>query len=943
MIFLGWNQPFLHATADWLLDTANVAEAPDLSGVVVVVRGRRAGRRLLELLALKCAERGIILVPPEIVTPSTLVTRLTQPTPNESRVAAGLASALAWAEAIGETEDSERDKLFRRPGDRKGEPGLRSLLGLGRHLNQLWSEIGGAGLHFRDVIRVLSERFPHVADFEIPRWEVLGELHRRAGEILESHGLMDETDFLLKRARRGEIKAGQRVVLVGVAEMPRIVRDFLARLSPSATALIFAPESERDGFEEPGILRADYWQARCAGLDAGQIHLAERDRDQAVRVARIVRGWRDAGVSTGQMTVAVPDAAALPRLRETIETEQFETRWAQGRPTSDAPAFQLLRLVAEYLDHDEDEPARYDAVAALVRHPDLPGMIPADWSALDRFATKHLPDRFDPGSLSASGERVQGLQQILDRLVDLNGGEISPVEAAEWTFEFLRRIYGDREENATSPEGRITVNALQTLRDVISETMLGRLPWPTRVRPADFLFTILDFLGEQPVPEPSAPDAIQIVGWLELIEDDAPAVVVASFYEGAVPESVLSDPFIPGSLRQALALSDNAMRMARDAYALAAILGSRAQGRGVLALVAPRFDSADNPVRPSRLLLAGLQGEALARRIWYLAGRHAPEPQLALQGGTGFPIPEVRNGVPIERIRVTAFRDYLESPRKFYFLHVLDLQAEDDEVLELDGADVGTLIHEVLASFGANASIRESLDREAIQSFVFAEFERVTRERFGRWVQPAVELQLDEVRRRLSGFVRTQISLREEGWTIRYVEGETRLECELPGEGVAESLRITGKIDRIDYHAVTQKWRIIDYKTSARGGEPYPEHRRKSGEWKDLQLPLYLKLAAQYASREWGVELTPENCELTYFLLPEDDGSARISQPFPTEIIEEAWAQAAEIVAKILRGEFQENPVLRMDRNDPALLALCGQVGIVSSDPEGSGVAVLPA
>jgi hypothetical protein len=933
MIFLGWNRPFLHATADWLLETNHVKEAPDLSGIVVVVRGRRAGRRLLELLALKCAERGTILVPPEILTPSSLVTRLTYPLANEPLVASSLASALAWAEALGETENSEKEKLFRRPGDKKSEPGLRTLLGLGRHLNQLWSEIGGAGLHFQDVIRVLGERFPHVADFEIPRWEVLSVLHRRAGEILESHGLIDETDFLLMRARRGEIKEEQRVVLVGVAEMPRAVRDFLSRLPLRPTALIFAPESERGGFEELGTLLADHWQARCAGLDAGQIHLAERDRDQALRVARIVKGWHESGISTGQMTVAVPDTAALPRLRETLETEQFETRWAQGRPTSDAPAFQLLRLVAEYLDHEPEEPPRYQAVAALVRHPDLPGIGPADWVALDGFATTHLPDRFDPASVRENSERVHGLQQTLHRMVDLSAEKISPVLAAEWTLEFLHRIYGDREESATSPEGRITVNALKALRDVIAETRQARLPWPARVRPADFLFTILDFLGEQPVPEPSAPEAIQIVGWLELIEDDAPAVVVASFFEGAVPESVTSDPFLPGSLRQALALSDNAMRLARDAYALAAILGSRAEGRGALALVAPRFDSADNPVRPSRLLLAGLQGEALARRIWHLAGRRAPEPQLPLPSGVGFPVPVVGNPAPIERVRVTAFRDYLESPRKFYFKHVLGLQEDDDEVLELDGADVGTLIHEVLASFGMDAAMRDCAASDALQNFVLAEFERVAREKFGQWVQPAVELQLDHVKSRLNGFVRMQARLREEGWLIRYVEGETRLECELKCEGAARTLRITGKIDRIDYHPATQKWRIIDYKTSAKGGEPRREHRKKNGEWKDLQLPLYLKLAAPHALSEWGVELTPENCELTYFLLPEDEGVARISQAFPVEMMGEAWEKAAEIAAKILRGEFAENPVLRLDRNDPALLALCGQVGIVSTEP----------
>ncbi len=933
MIFLGWNQPLLHATADWLLDSANIPASPDLSNILVVVRGRRAGRRLLELLTLKCAEQRLILVPPEIVTPAQLVTRLTRHPPEEPRTATPLASALAWAEAIRDVDEADRAKLFRRPGSEDATPSLRALLGLGKHLNQLWSEIGGAGLAFRDVIRVLEERFPHVADFEVPRWEVLESLHQAAGEILLNHGLIDSTDLQLNRARWADVLPGKRVVLVGVVEIPRSVRDFLIRLPESPTALVFAPESEREGFDDLGILRPGYWDKRNAGLDAGQIHLVERDRDQALRLAHLVKSWHDSGVALDQMTVAVPDAAALPRLREALETEQFKTRWAQGRPTSDAPAFQLLKLVAEYLDHGPDEPPRYEAVAALARYPDLPGIAPFDWSALDRFATKHLPARFDPGEVNEPSEQVRKIQAALEHHIHLPAAEISPRDMGDWTLRFLHRIYGERQENSLSPEGRVAVHAMEAIRDILSETAQDRLPWPAPLRPADFLQVILGFLGEQPVPEPADGDAVQIVGWLELIEDDAPAVAVASFHEGAVPESISSDPFLPGSLRQALSLSDNAMRFARDAYALATILGSRSQGRGIVALLAPRFDPEENPVRPSRLLLAGLEGEALARRVWHLAGRREPEPQLELRPGTGFSGAAIEDQPAIEHVRVTAFRDYLESPRKFYFQHILGLRSEDDAALELEASGVGTLIHEVMAVFGTNPQIRDSADEAVIQRYILDEFERIIRERFGRWVQPAVEIQVEEVRRRLGGFGRAQAALRRDGWEVRFVEGNARLECALAPEGEAASLQITGKIDRIDFRPATQKWRIIDYKTAAKGRDPLPEHRKRNGDWRDLQLPLYLKLATPYAKAEWNVDLTPDNCELTYFLLPEEEGRAGISEPFPPEMIEEAWAQAGKIAGQILRGEFTENPELNPERNEPALLALCGQVGITSPEP----------
>jgi ATP-dependent helicase/nuclease subunit B len=930
MVFLGWDRPLLHAAADWLLDPANVPAAPDLSGVLVVVRGNRAGRRLLELLALRCRDRGLILVPPAIVTPAAAVARLARPSADSLAAASSLASALAWGQALGKATKAEQEKLYRHPGET--EPGLRARLGMGTHFSRIWSELGGAGVTFRQVIETLEQRFPNVAEFEIPRWEMLEKLHRRAAEILRHLGLEDHTDALVRRAKAGEVSRAFRVVLVGVVDMPLVVRHFFLCLTESPAALVFAPESARDGFVEPGVLRAEFWNKRPAPLEPGQLHLVERDRDQALRVVGLVDAWRGAGIDPGQMTVAVPDAEALPRVREALDGHGVKNRSATGRLALEAPVFHLLRCVADYLDHEPDEPPLFEAVAALVRHPDIAGLETKDWPALDRFCTKHFPARFDPRLVSPPNEAVQRLQDVLESWVDLPAGELTPAQAAEWTLGFLLRVYGDREEMAQSPEGRMIVRGLELWQEVLTETVQGKLPWPAQVRAADFLSAIASTLSEQAVPEPAVAQAVEIVGWLELLEDDAPAVIVTSFYEGAVPEAIAGDPFLPGSLRQVLSVGDNEARMARDAYSLAAIAASRAAGRGALALIAPRFDPAENPVRPSRLGLNGLSGAALARRIWHLASRRVPEEMLPLTDGTGFGEAPLLNSRPLERLRVTAFRDYLESPRKFYFVHVRDLSGEDDEAPELGAADVGTLLHEVLSSFGANAALRASADEALIREFTLARFDELARERYGRWVQPAVEMQLAEIRRRLAGFARVQAALSREGWSVRYVEdANERLTFDLAAAEDAGTLLVTGKIDRIDSDAAGLRWRIIDYKTSAKPKDPRSAHfRAKGAEWVDLQLPLYLKLGAKYAREKWGVELTPQNCELVYFQLPEDEGEAELSAPFPSDRVEEGWAKAAEVARDILQGRFQANPMLQPepDRNDPALLALCGQAGI---------------
>jgi len=938
VICLGRDRNLLHAAADWLLDSAHLPAAPDLSRVLVVVQGGRAGRRLLELLALRAEAGRQILIPPLLITPADLVFRLTETPPDEAESATPLASALAWAQALQQASEEDRNRLFRLPPGGDVHAGLRPLLGLARQLGGLWSEVGGAGLRFRDVSRTVGERFPDIAAFESPRWDVLDALHARVAQILQRRGLEDRTDLLLRRAREGKILCDWRVVLIGVVEMPRVVRDFIGRLPEPPAVLSFATEAEHAGFDEIGTVLPDYWNRRAVELAPGQIHLVERDRDQAARAASIVAAWRTEGVEPGRITVAAPAATSLPRLREALETRDTATRRAQGRLAAEAPSFQLLQRVAAYLDREKSEPPAYDAVAALVRHPDAPQLDAVKWSALDRFGNEHLPARFDPDDVEKVSATVCDIAEILDGWIDLDPAEISAQDAAAWTRAFLQRVYGAHEESALSPDGRVAVHAMTALRDALDATADGRMPWPARLRPADFLHSLVQFLGVEGVPEPPDRNAVELVGWLELMEDDAPAIIVTSFHEGAVPESILSDPFLPGSLRQVLRLGDNDARMARDSYALAAILASRDQGRGRVALIAPRFDAEENPVRPSRLLLNGLSGEALARRMWHLAGRREAEPLPPLRDGPGFRAATIGAVPALPPISVTAFRDYLESPRQFFFLRVLKLRNEGDAPLELEPGDIGGLIHEVLARFGAETSLRDSADVKEIETFVMTEFDQLVHARFGKWMQPAVEVQLEEIARRLRGFAPVQARVRREGWTIRYVEGAQQMNCEIAAAGNAGLLAVTGKIDRIDCDVTGERWRILDYKTSGRKRDPEQVHFRRK-EWRDLQLPLYLKLAAPYAREKWKVELTPANCELVYFQLPEDEKMAGLSQPFPADRVGEGWTKAAEVAASILRGEFEENPPLRAAYADPALLALCGQVGISGVDAELAPVA----
>ena len=94
--------------------------------------------------------------------------------------------------------------------------------------------------------------------------------------------------------------------------------------------------------------------------------------------------------------------------------------------------------------------------------------------------------------------------------------------------------------------------------------------------------------------------AVELLGWLDLQLDDAPALILTGLNEGSVPTSVNADPFLPNSLRRHLGILDNERRYARDAYALTSIINSREEIR----FVAGRTSARRDPLLLSRLLFA---------------------------------------------------------------------------------------------------------------------------------------------------------------------------------------------------------------------------------------------------------------------------------------------------------------------------------------------------
>lgn len=903
-VFLDWRRPGLVSAAAFLVERYARPGALDLSGVLVAVPGARAGRRLLELLVEQSEERGLTLTPPRVLTAGGLPEQLYKA---KWPFASGPTQELAWVEALRQSPAEERRLVIRREPDADDRPGW---LALGRLLAQVHRELAADGHHFDDVA-ALGGRLPGFT--EQPRWQALAAIQRRYLKQLDALELWDQQTARLHAIEHRECESDCQIVLVGMVDMNLAQRQMLDLVAPQATALVLAPESMADRFDEHGCLKPERWADVRLEIPAERMRVADGPGEQADEVLRALArlGGRH---PAEDIVVGAADEELVPYLLDRLAGAGVPARYGAGRDLPNTGPCRLLGAMADWLDSRS-----YRALAALVRHPDLTatGMFAGaerhDWlTPLDQYHAKHLPVVLDgdwPDEAPRDGKRSQDvatLQQV-KRLYRAVGEWLRPLEGrarplAEWgprVFDALLKVYAARPLDTADPAARFLKRVFEGLDDAwrtlaeVPPALAGSVTATEAIRAA------LDLVARETVPPPRDDTAVEVLGWLELPLDDAPVLFVAGFNEGRVPASRGGDPFLPDGLRRALALEDNARRYARDAYALGVLLASRAE----LLLVAGRRTAAGDPLWPSRLLMA-CDDEQLPERVRALfqpgaadrAAAALPGRLRATRDRSVFAPPELGAGyTPKTKMRVTEFRDYLACPYRYYLRHVAHLEPLDDAAVELDAGGFGELLHEVLMEFARGPASR-SLSEGEIFAALEASLADLVGRRFKRQAAPAVYVQVEQARARLRAFAAWQARTRAEGWETRHVEQTLGgPSCALVVDG--EPMQLSGRIDRIDFHPATGMWRVLDYKTGDSVLPPEKTHRASDDTWTDLQLPLYRHLLAALQIER--------PVELGYLPLPKDTSGVKWSDaPWTEADLASADAAAAEVIRGVRAGRF---------------------------------------
>jgi len=836
--------------------------------VLLVLPASRAGRRLTELLAEHFD--GTPWTPPAVTTLNGLPTHLCDDAPGTAEpVLDPLAARWIRATGLRTADRATLEAVVPRP---PGPDDWRGWLALARQLGRLDDELAGARLTAADVPGQAANAGIDLGMSDT-RWAAIAALQQAYDT---QRGDRHDEASMLRAAGSGAAALGpaakRPVVLVGLVDVPPAFAALIDRCD-DVTVLSPVPAAHAAGLGAAGQLRPGYWDTQAVA--APEPTVCDRPADQAAAATQAAAtGLAQANQTSiagsfDRLTVALGDEQAAGSVRRALESAGATVREAAGRPALASGPGQLLAALGRYANGRGIE-----ALAELTRHPDLyPGLeqplddlnpeLPAGEyrvargiAGFDEQRRTHAPARV-AGPLPKRAYALGAARTRADAL--LPDGPDAASARRPWPawsndlLSLLQEVYADR--TLSRRDDHDLIEAMSALADVLNEQIALDAAQDAGITLPQAIDLTLARFAEARLPEPGGAGAAEMLGFLEVALDDAPALVMVDVNEGRIPEArSTSDAFLPDGLRRALGLRDAASRYARDVV----LMNMSLRPRTFAAVLCCRRDDDGTPRMPSRLMLAADDDTVLRRvRAFYgedsgtkaTAGHEtatAAAPEVTATTAFALPHPEREPPAPLpERLAVTAFRDYLACPYRFYLGRVLKLRRHEEPLPELDPGRFGDLAHLVMERFGHETALHDCTDADALADYFAQALREEAKHQFGHSAAPAVRVQVARLERRLQNAAVVQAARAAAGWRIVPEWTERAVERQFEADGYA--VTVTSKVDRVDRHPELGAC-VVDYKTSEAAKTPEKQHQKGSKRagftWTDLQLPLYRWLLA---------------------------------------------------------------------------------------------------
>ena len=915
--FLGWSKPLPELAAPLLLNTGyRYGNGPsvDLSDLLVLIPGRQALRSLTETMADLLAPLSGGLFPPEFHTPERFLL--------EGGDLGGTATPIeqlrAWKQVLSECSRQEFSTLFPVDFPRNNETAVNHLATQFRMLKR---ELSAGALTMASISR-------SGATLDTERWEQIAELECRYTELLASVNRTDPEDLKISLAESVEpFRRFEKLIVLAMPDLSTLLLKRLAKIAERMDVELWinAPQEYESMFDGWGRPLPDQWAAYP--LDFGtasddpdadditkHIFKTETPEQLAVTASALLSGTTSPELA--HKTIAITDETLFEPLRK--ELSKLKIKGTAGRTlivtSPSGEAMRKLRLydplsrLRGFMSSDD-----FSELHELLRQEDFLAAvekrlgIPREQllENLDEFRMKHLPETLEHAFQCAGSGLIPVFQFLRELKQSLESQP--PAEAVE---SFLALLYGEREEIISSGIPlEHEFQELRTLLDTIRRSPLFR---------SDPLSTVLTELlnasGETRLYREPLEHEFQVGGFLDLPWCRATELILCGMNDGAIPESIRGSTFLSDTMRTKLGLQCDSRRFGRDVLHLESLLRSR--GRNQVYFLASRFDASGKPLKFSPLFFQCGERELFERASLLFEPVRFPEsPADRASNEYHFRLTpdfsKADQGAALH-ISVTQFKEYLQSPFRFFLGNFLGMQEKNYDAKELDRAAFGSCCHAALERLGPSPST----DPEMVRKQLFEALDFEMRKRYGSPLPALIAIQNEQMKQRL-------------GWAAEEIAKAASefkgLICEYPLGGNDNGIefagaKIRGRIDRIEYSHSRNLLRLIDYKTADSGDPPAKDHyQSRNARFINLQLPLYRMLIVRdgyFRSKHPEINFDTVRIVCGYLTMPKSVTETSI---LIWEDMDSLLPRAEELVREIIagiremkNGVFHEDPMKKV-------------------------------
>ncbi len=536
-----------------------------------VLPSSRSTRRLASLLGREAEAHDLQYDGPDIITVGQLAERLYQP---NLPVALEFEQTLAWARVLRAMHPDDLEPLI--PTIPLPEP-IGPWLELAGTLRRLHEELSSSRLTFKDVVEAAE------TDAEKRRWKLLSQLFDNYQSALAEAGLSDPHWARREAVLQDRCQTDRTVVLIGTSDLSDTLVSMLRSLDSELISFVAAPPSEAFRFDEFGCVDTTGWVDHHLPIEDHHLISAGDIADQTAAVAETIAEFAD-DFSADQVTVGVTDESHVGPVELELRGCGVSTYRHLGWTVAQTSVGRLLNLTSTYLQR-----RTWQSLAALVRHADVYAFVSqrlvsqrlaqrlgdsqsSDWlTELDRLLADHYPVRVrDPLSPKAleNCPVAKWVGDLVEEWLAVFSGPDQSI--ANWSVaigHWLDELYSQQRAQLPDasiqtgkdarrfPQGDITDRtsmALESVRRVVGRfaELNGHLD--LSVGGGAAIEMLAGRLSDVRVVDTAKAEDVEILGWLDLALDDAPALVVIGLNHPFVPGAITSDPFLPGSLRTKL-------------------------------------------------------------------------------------------------------------------------------------------------------------------------------------------------------------------------------------------------------------------------------------------------------------------------------------------------------------------------------------------------------